>query len=324
MQIPAKPLDEQQRIANLHKLGILDTAPEERFDRVTRLARRLFDVPIALVTLVDEKRQWFKSSFGLDVKETPRDVSFCGHAILGDEPFIINDAEVDERFADNPLVTDKPHIRFYAGVPLVFQDGTKLGTLCIIDTEPRNLDQDQIVDLLDLAKMAERELSATHNASMDELTNISNRRGFLSLVGKSLVHCRFNSMPYSLAFFDLNGFKEINDKLGHSIGDDALQDFAQLMKQSFRESDLLARLGGDEFVVFMSATLPADAENAIERFRQSVAQFNHTAGRPYQLAFCSGTVAGDGVADVSIDTLLEQADQVMYRQKTQIRAAKGR
>lgn len=324
MQKPAKPIDEQQRIASLHKLGILDSAPEERFDRVTRLARRLFDVPIALVTLVDEKRQWFKSSFGLNVSETPRDISFCGHAILGDEPFIINNAVADERFADNPLVTDNPHIRFYAGVPLVFQDGSKLGTLCIIDTKPRNLNHDEIIDLLDLAKMAERELAATHNASVDELTNISNRRGFLSLVSKSLMHCRFNRIPYCLAFFDLNGFKAINDQLGHSVGDDALQDFAQLMLSSFRESDLIARLGGDEFVVFMSSTLDEEAQRAIERFRHAVTEFNDTANRPYQLAFCSGTVAGDGLSEVHIDTLLEQADQVMYRQKSQIRAAKTR
>lgn len=315
--------NEEQRITTLHQMGILDSEPEERFDRVTRLARRLFNVPIALVTLVDEKRQWFKSNFGLEgEKETARDVSFCGHAILGDGPFIINNAQNDERFFDNPAVVNNPHVRFYAGVPLVFEDGSKLGTLCIIDTEPRHLDHNQITDLIDLAKIAERELAATHNASVDELTQISNRRGFMSLVAKSLARCRLRNLPFCLAFFDLNGFKQINDKWGHAIGDDALQDFAQLMLKSFRDSDLLARLGGDEFVLFMSSVSLVDAEEIIERFRQEVIKFNQTAGRPYQLAFCSGIVASSHCCNMSIDELLEQADQVMYRQKVRSRAAK--
>lgn len=136
MQIPAKPADEPARLDALRALNILDTSPEERFDRLTRLAKRLFDVPIALVSLVDVDRQWFKSCVGLDASETPRDISFCGHAIVGDEILMIRDTLVDERFHDNPLVTGAPHIRFYAGCPLRVPNGSKIGTLCLIDADP--------------------------------------------------------------------------------------------------------------------------------------------------------------------------------------------
>jgi len=151
MHKPERPQDEPARLAALNKTGLLDSMPEERFDRLTRLARQLFNVPIALVSLVDAKRQWFKSCQGLDVCETHRDVSFCGHAILGDGVFMVEDATKDLRFADNPLVINPPKIRFYAGVPLRSPDGHALGTLCIIDSQPRQLSEDESSALLDLA-----------------------------------------------------------------------------------------------------------------------------------------------------------------------------
>src|SRR6185437_14591233 len=118
MYPPGCPSNEEARLSKLFDLGILDTPPDEELDRVTRLARKVFDVDTALVSLIDEKRQWFKSAAGLDTKETPRDISFCGHAILGNTTFVVNDALKDDRFSDNPLVTGKPRIRFYAGHPL--------------------------------------------------------------------------------------------------------------------------------------------------------------------------------------------------------------
>ena len=181
MRKPDIPENEESRLRTLRSLSILDTSPEERFDRLTRMARRMFDVPIALVTMVDENRQWFKSCNGLGISETSRDISFCGHAILGDEVFIILDATKDERFADNPLVVNEPNIRFYAGCPLRSSDGSKIGTLCIIDQKPRNLSDEDIEALKDLAATAERELAAIELATIDELTNINNRRGFMMI-----------------------------------------------------------------------------------------------------------------------------------------------
>jgi phosphoribosyl 1,2-cyclic phosphodiesterase/CheY-like chemotaxis protein len=153
-----RPQDEEKRVRALHSLGVLDTEPEERFDRHTRIAAALFDTPIALVSLIDVERQWFKSRHGLDASETPREMAFCAHAILGDDVLLISDALKDSRFADNPLVTGPPFVRFYAGVPLHVADGNRVGTLCVIDHRPRYHDEKRLDLLRDVAKLVEREL----------------------------------------------------------------------------------------------------------------------------------------------------------------------
>lgn len=157
---PQLPTNEAARIAALHALDLLDTDAEERFDRITRTALQLFDVPIALISLVDTNRQWFKSCQGLSISETPRSISFCGHAILQAEALVIPDTLSDPRFVDNPLVTADPYIRFYAGQPLCAPDGSRVGTLCLMDRRPRDLSASALRSLRDLAFWAERELHA--------------------------------------------------------------------------------------------------------------------------------------------------------------------
>ena len=152
------PSDEVQRLAALRGLHILDTPPEERFDRITRLAAAHFDVPVALISLVDENRQWFKSTCGIEASETPRDESFCAHAVLSRQPLVVPDALLDARFAENPIVTGMPRVRFYAGYPLFVGDGRCIGTLCILDTRPRDLSEQELARLGDLAELARAEL----------------------------------------------------------------------------------------------------------------------------------------------------------------------
>jgi diguanylate cyclase (GGDEF)-like protein/PAS domain S-box-containing protein len=162
MKAPTPPY-EKERLEALHGLEILDTPAEVSLDRITRLVARVLDVPIALVSLVDEDRQWFKSRTGLEASETPREIAFCAHAILQTTPLVVPDASEDERFRDNQLVTGAPHIRFYAGVPIRTSKGFAVGTLCAIDERPRELTQEEIDTLRDLADIVSREMQLREN-----------------------------------------------------------------------------------------------------------------------------------------------------------------
>lgn len=162
--------NDRERVAALDRLAILDTPAEERFDRVVRLLKRIFDMPMAYISLIDANRQWFKAACGIDAKETARDISFCGHAIAQDDTFIVSDAREDSRFADNPLVTGEPFLRFYAGQPLWSSDKFKVGTLCIADRRPRQFDESSRAILRELAKIVERELSLIETVQLQKET----------------------------------------------------------------------------------------------------------------------------------------------------------
>lgn len=279
------------------------------------MAKRLFSVPIALVSLVDENRQWFKSCAGLGLSETPRNISFCGHAILSDEIFIIPDTLEDERFADNPLVTNKPNIRFYAGCPLKFIDGSKLGTLCILDQKPRNLTNDDLETLKDLASMVERELAAIHLATFDELTKVLNRRGFMLLAQNSLNLCTRQLIPATLVYLDLNKFKSINDTYGHKEGDRVLTTFASLVSSECRKSDIFGRLGGDEFAILSIGTSKNAAENIIRRLQQKLNKHKQRVNQKYDITFSYGMVYFKSEQHNTIEALLENGDSMMYESK---------
>lgn len=317
MQAPALPENEEQRLQSLKALKILDTPAEERYDRLTRIACRLMDVPIALVSMVDSNRQWFKSKQGLSASGSSRDVSFCGHAILGEGIFVVEDTWKDQRFVDNPLVANEPHVRFYAGFPLKNVDGQKLGTLCIMDTKPRSLSQDDIDIFQDLTHMVEQEIAAVQMATLDELTRIPNRRGFIALAQNSLNFCARQNLPATLAFFDLNKFKPINDKFGHAEGDLALKAFAKVMRDSFRDADVYGRLGGDEFVVLLSGANMSEAMYIIDRFKVDIEIYNKEANRGYDITFCEGVITKERTQNVSIDMLMKKADKLMYEMKRQ-------
>lgn len=315
MQAPAKPVDEGKRLETLRALKILDTSPEERFDRLTRLAKRLFGVPISLISLVDDERQWFKSSVGLAASETPRDISFCGHAILGDQVFLVPDAALDERFRDNPLVTGDPNIRFYAGCPLTVANGSKIGTLCLIDRKPRVLSDDDRELLADLAAMAEQEIAAVQLATMDELTMLSNRRGFTALAQHAINVCRRQEKACSLLFFDLNQFKQINDQFGHAEGDRALTAFGAALRKIFRDSDVVGRLGGDEFVVLLTDADSNTSAAALSRLTAELEYVNEKEQRGYRIRYSVGVAAFDFGKHSSIDELISEADGLMYAHK---------
>lgn len=315
MKTPDLPQNEQERLSTLKSLTILDSAPDERFDRLTRIAVKLFDVPVALVSIVDKNRQWFKSCQGLDITETPRDLSFCGHAILGEGAFVVEDTYEDERFVDNPLLIGQKHIRFYAGYPIRYLDGSKLGTLCIKDVKPRDFTEEDRRLLRDLATIVEHEIQAVELATMDELTGILNRRGFNMSAEKSLNICKRGALPVALVFLDLNEFKPINDKFGHAEGDKALQQFASVLDDVGRDSDIVARMGGDEFVILLVDADKKAVDQVMKRFSQQIESCNKQQALGYDITFSYGIVLFDPAKHVTINDLLSEGDALMYKRK---------
>lgn len=307
MQEPPSPIDENQRLRALVKLRMLDTIPEERFDRITRVACRAFGVPIALVSLVDRNRQWFKSRQGLEAGETGRNISFCGHAILQDGPLIVPDTMADTRFADNPLVLGPPNIRFYAGQPVHGPDGSRVGTLCLIDRQARKFSDDDRGLLADLAAMIDREFSLVDLTSVDELTNLSNRRGFTAAANHVLAFCLRNFQPAAVVGIALDNFESVNLNHGREAADDVLRLLSGMLDTHFRASDVVARLGGDEFAVLCSGTTSDQLSASLERLRFEFAASTLVQKYP-------GLACGTRVADFipgsgnSIDDLLRAVD----------------
>ena len=308
---PPTPVDELLRLETLRNLKVLDTDPEERFDRVTRLARRVFGTPIALVSLVDNDRQWFKSRQGLDATETSRDISFCGHAILEDDVMVVNDALDDERFRDNPLVTSDPSIRFYAGCPLSAPDGSKVGTLCIIDREPRQLNDEDLKLLRELGQMVEEELAVASMMHNDPVTGLSNGVGF-SLIGKHLIAmCNRTDAPASLMLIRFTNHHLIEGFEGPEAGDRASIEIAQLLMASFRDSDIVGRVAIDVFAVLLVGSKLDDIETARQRLASRLQERNQASITDYDLEVDLMAVAYSPDRHGGLDALLREASDRM-------------
>jgi GAF domain-containing protein len=211
MQAPV-PADDDSRVAALRVLGLLDTVPEERFDRITRTVQRLFEVEAAMVSLVDADRVWYKSARGFDVAESPRETSLCGHVVADGAPLVVEDTALDARFFDNPELCGTPPIRFYAGYPIGGPDGRIIGTLCLFDYRPRTMAEDDLSSLADLASMVEHEIAITELLVADELTGLANRRGFVTMANRLLALCRRQEVDALVVYADVNGLKEVNDR----------------------------------------------------------------------------------------------------------------
>lgn len=317
MKSPDFPSNEQERIATLHSTNLLDTSFEERFDRVTRIAKNLFDVSIALVSLVDNNRQWFKSCIGLDVRETSREISFCGHAILNNHVFVIEDTYLDDRFKDNPLVTQAPFIRFYAGYPLKMSNGIKIGTLCIIDQNPRKFTKKDESLLIDLGNIVESELSTIDYAVKDELTDLFNVRGLKLLMKNNISLLQREHSSSVIVFLDLDQFKKINDTFGHKKGDEVLKDFAAFLKSSCRNSDVVARVGGDEFIMMLNNISIDKAKDLMLELNELVMAYNESQTDDIELLFSYGLEKIDTEIHLSIDDIIKRADEKMYLNKKQ-------
>lgn len=308
MITPPTPVDELLRLETLRNLKILDTNPEERFDRVTRLARRIFGTPIALVSLVDTDRQWFKSRQGLDAIETPRDISFCGHAILSDEIMVVNDAHEDERFSDNPLVTGDPSIRFYAGCPLSAPDGSKVGTLCVIDREPRELTAEDLNLLDELGRMVEEEFAVEEMMRNDPVTGLSNREGFSIIAKHILAMCERTKAPASLVLLHFVNQQLVEETKGSEESDRAIIELTQLLLASFRNSDIVARLSSDTFVVLLAGSKLEDVYTPRGRFMERVVDRNSQTDADYDVEIDAFAIEYQGDRHHDVDTLVREVE----------------
>ena len=308
-------MDEQSRLRALYGLQLLDTPPEERFDRITRLARRLLDMPIALVGLMDSEREWMKSAQGVELEEVPREHAFCTHAIQDDRVFVVADAQEDELFRDNPLVNATGGLRFYAGCPLVMPDGARVGTLCVMDRERREFSERDAQVLRDLAHMVEGELRVDARSANDALTGLLNRDAFELRAAELLELCGKYSRNAVLMLFDLDTFWDVDSSAG--AGDYMLRAFAQILREELRGSDLTGRFGGDEFVVLLTDTDTRGAQALLERLRGRVGDHARTNIDSFTLDFSCGITTCAPGDHYSYQRMLSRADEAIYEMRKQ-------
>jgi len=289
---PDDPCDDTARLQALQRYGILDTPMEPAYDELADLAGYVCEAPVALISLLDSQRQWFKAARGFALRETPLSESVCRYAIRQSGVFIVPDLAQDPRFAHYAIVTQKNPLRFYAGAPLVTPDGFVLGTLCVLDHRPRELSakvQDllsalarQVIRLLELKRANDRqgqmlmELEAARHqmavlAHTDVLTGLANRRSFTDRLRQEWALLQRGNEPASLLMMDLDHFKRVNDVYGHHVGDQALQLFATLCRDVFRAADVLGRWGGEEFLALLPATGLDQAQVVAERVHAALA-----------------------------------------------------
>lgn len=328
----ALPKNEVARLNALNEYRILDTLPGQSYDDITQLAAYICKTPISLISLIDESRQWVKSKAGVEVSEIPREEAFCAHAILQPENILVVRNTLDDpRFSNNPLVTGDPSVRFYAGAPLVTKTGEALGTLCVIDTQPRDLDEQALSALRSLARqvMAQLELdkalvklqnyqadiarlnlALAEQSITDELTQLKNRRAIQQTLSAEWERAFRYSTPLSLLMIDIDQFKSYNDEFGHPAGDQVLRKIAQLITQWARQSDLAARFGDEEFVIILPETDSDGALQIAERVRYRV-ELDDWPNRPITISI--GVCSYGNQTDAM--TMLEQAGQALCRAK---------
>jgi diguanylate cyclase (GGDEF)-like protein len=266
------------------------------------------------VSLIDDDRQWFKSHPGLCVSETARDIAFCDHTIRGRDPMVVADASIDARFRNNPLVTGDPSIASYAGVPLETPDGYNIGSLCAIDTRPREFDAGQIEILKGLAALVVDQLELRRIAERDHLTAALTRRALIAELDKAIaLHAR-HRRPAALVLIDIDHFKSINDTYGHAVGDRVIRAVADCFAHMKRPADAFGRIGGEEFALLLPETAEADAVLAAERYRLALADIRIAADPSFGITASFG-VSALSLACADSETWLAHADGGLYAAK---------
>ncbi|HUL93525.1 MAG TPA: sensor domain-containing diguanylate cyclase [Burkholderiales bacterium] len=307
--------EESARLSALRGYCVLDTGREARFDDLTCLAASICETPLSLVSLVDTNRLFFKSAHGMDIREVPYPDFFCGYAIRQRDVFVVPDASLDPRFANHPLVADQPRVRFYAGAPLVTPQGHALGTLCVADFVPRQLDSKQLETLRILARQAMCQLELNLQAMRDPLTGMYNRRQLEESLHREVLRARRIGAPVGVMAIDVDHFKRVNDTLGHEVGDSALRGIAEELASCVREEDIACRAGGEEFVIILPGTGKTALRSRAEAVRRTIEQASIQAeGGTIKLTVSIGLASFPSYGD-SGQAVLRAADIALYKAK---------
>lgn len=340
---PAIPANESQRLAALQRYRILDTPREQEYEDLVTIARTICGTACGAVTLIDRERQWFKSMQGLEGEQTPREDAFCAHTILRPQELtVVEDARLDARFSGNPSVVGDPHIRFYAGAPLLSSDGYALGSLCVFDSVPGVLGQRQADALRALSRQVGRMMEMrklrhelehhqqehdwyearlgeyylqleqvnselSEQTRTDPLTGLSNRRALATALSEAIE--RAGEVPPAVAIVDIDHFKLVNDIHGHAEGDRVLTEMAGVLRAQFAGRGMAARYGGEEFVILMPDTPLQQAELQCQYLRESVGLL--PIGLPVTVSIgLAAHRAGESPQDT-----LHRADSALYQAK---------
>lgn len=331
MSAAAIPDTEQQRLEALHELGILYTPLEDRFDRITRTLTHLFDVPIAYLSLIDDNTQWLKSTQGLDITDTSREVSLCTHTLLEKEHLVCHDLSKSPRFCDNPFVQEGLQLRFYAGFTLKSR-GENIGTLCIADVKPRAFNEDDLQAFRDIAAWAQTELHLTQlsevqvqllteldeaqrQAKIDGLTGFWNHTAIEDISRRAFHRSLLTDQPLSILMVDIDEFKKINDNHGHVFGDQVIREVAKEIAGSFRPSDAIGRYGGDEFMVILESCSLSRAMDLSERLLSRIRQLKFIDQNTVRCSISIGVASTENMQVNSETELLKIADNALYQAK---------
>lgn len=307
--------DEAKRLEALDSLGILDTPREPAYDRIVRLVRASFDCDMALISVLDAHRQWYKAIEGADMDEVPVQDTFCRRTINMEGPLVVEDAAQHPSFKNNPYVTAENGVRFYAGIPLKTKNGFSVGTLCAVDSEPRVLREGDLQLLEDLATIVVEQMELREQAMTDDLTGALSRRAFRSEGSRLAALASRHRHPLPVICFDLDHFKAINDTYGHAAGDEVLQKVSETVQNRMRRSDVFARLGGEEFAILLPETEQRGAMEVAEAVRRDISALRFEfGGKTINVTASFGVACYHGEAS-DLDTLLQRADAALYQSK---------
>jgi diguanylate cyclase (GGDEF)-like protein len=323
--VPPPPANEAERLDFLLSCGILDTPQDERFDRLTRIASRVYGADVAFLSFVDDRYQWMQAITGDGIGSSiERERSVCQIMIASGEPLGFGDMHKEPTLDGHPVVPLLP-FHFYAGVQLLTPEGAAVGSFCILKREPQDAAGFDVSTLTDLAAVSmdevelwQRNQDLERVAQTDRLTGIANRRAFDQALERAVRRARRTNEPLSLLLLDLDHFKALNDTAGHQAGDDVLRQFAGILAQAARRpDDMAARYGGEEFALILSSTDQSGALEVAERLRENLAaaEIPHPRGIDGRVTVSIGAATADPAIELGVERLVSAADARLYEAK---------